>query len=207
MKTLHLFIAFLLVCTTASCAHGIAKGKLNDGETEDSVDTVLIDTVYADSVAEVNYVYYDPEAKISYYYDEILYFRIPSGYRCIRRDDDVVFLVNENNEYNYMAFDYYDARPNENAESAVKELAVEILQTHPNSVLEHSSDMPVLSKKSDIRSQYLAVINVEDEQNPATIAIFGVLLKNSHLYLFTMQTTDDHNRSMFMAVLKTVIMK
>ena len=208
MKLINFTIATILIGVITGCAHGIAKGNFNDGEAEDSVDTIEVDTVFADSVLEdVDNVYYDPEAKISYYEDDMLYFRIPSGYQCVQHDDGVIYLVNESDNSNCMAFDYYDVRPNENAESAVKRMVIELLQRFPNGVLSYSSDIPVLPENADIRNQYLAIVTVEDEQYPATITISGELLKNGHLYLITMMVTNEDDMKMFTAVLRTVKMR
>ena len=162
----------MLSIAFSGCNHGIAKNLEN---ANDSVDTILVDTVEADSIID------DEFGDIRYYEDEYLYFRYPSEYTCVQASDGGIVLFGDTLMHNYMVFDYGELLPNESSESVVKQMVIRSLQSDPKAKLTYSSDIPVLPEYKDIQNQYLAIIEVQDEQSPAQAWILGNLLKNGHI--------------------------
>jgi len=191
-------LAILSIAFTG-CAHGIAKGYSNFEETD------TIDTVWVDTVGEFYEEYYDDG--IAEYEDDYLYFRYPTEYQCVEAENGAALLLGDSQMHNYMAFTYYELRPNETAESEVKLIVMKALQTEKNAELTYSSDIPVLPETEGIKEQYLAVINMDDDQEPAVLWITGNLLKNGHFHVSTARTTNEHDNKMFQAILKTVVMR
>lgn len=106
-----------------------------------------------------------------------------------------------------MVFDYGELLPNESSESVVKQMVIRSLQSDPKAKLTYSSDIPVLPEYKDIQNQYLAIIEVQDEQSPAQVWILGNLLKNGHIHVSTSRADNEHDNKMFQAILKTVVMR
>ena len=189
---------FAIVVLFTSCSHGIAKGYSDT----DTIDTILVDTVEADSIIDD-----EKYGDIQYYEDEYLYFRYPSEYTCVQASDGSIVLFGDTLMHNFMVFDYGELLPNESSESVVKLMVVKELQEDPKAKLTYSSDIPVLPEYKDIQDQYVVVIKVQDEQNPAIKCISGVLLKNGHIHVSTFRADNQHDSNMFQAVLKTVVMR
>ena len=198
MKRIFIPIIVLAMCCIAfsGCNHGIAKNLEN---ANDTVDTILVDTVEANSI-----IYDDEYGDIRYYEDEYLYFRYPSEYTCVQASDGGIVLTGDTLMNNYIVFDYAEVLPNENAESAVKKMVIKILQKEPEAKLTYSSDIPISPEYKGIRDQYLAIIEFQDEKPPLEIWIFSTLLKNGHIHKSITQTDNQHDRNMFQAILKTV---
>lgn len=191
------------MCSIAfsGCNHGIAKNIENLNEANDIVDTILVDTVEADSIID------DELGDIRYYEDEYLYFRYPSEYQCVEAENGATLLLGDSQMHNYMAFTYYELRPNETVESAVKLMTMKALQAEKNAELTYSSDIPVLPETEGIKETYVTIINVDDEKEPAVLWISGNLLKNGHFHVSTARATNEHDSNMFQAILKTVVMR
>jgi hypothetical protein len=200
MKTITILLItmYAICCAFTSCSHGIAKGYSNT----DTIDTIEVDTVEADSV-----IYDEEYGDIRYYEDEYLYFRYPSEYTCVQASDGSIVLFGDTLMHNFMVFDYGELLPNESSESVVKQMVIRSLQSDPKAKLTYSSDIPVLPEYKDIQNQYLAIIEVQDEQSPAQVWILGNLLKNGHIHVSTSRTDNEHDNKMFQAILKTVVMR
>jgi hypothetical protein len=198
MKRILIPIIILATCCIAfsGCNHGVAKNLEN---ANDTVDTVLVDTVEADSI-----IYDEEYGDIRYYEDEYLYFRYPSEYTCVQASDGGIVLTGDTLMDNYIVFDCAEVLPNENAESAVKKMVIKILQKEPKAKLTYSSDIPISPEYKGIRNQYLAIIEFQDEKPPLEIWIFSTLLKNGHIHKSITKTDNEHDRNMFRAILKTV---
>ncbi|MBQ9560845.1 MAG: hypothetical protein IJV10_00990 [Prevotella sp.] len=201
MKRIFIPLTILAMLSIAfsGCNHGIAKNLEN---ANDTVDTVLVDTVEADSI-----IYDEEYGDIRYYEDEYLYFRYPSEYQCVEAENGATLLLGDSQMHNYMAFTYYELRPNETVESAVKLMTMKALQAENNAELTYSSDIPVLPETEGIKETYVTIINVDDEKEPAVLWITGNLLKNGHFHVSTARTTNEHDNKMFQAILKTVVMR
>lgn len=193
-----LTILAMLSIAFSGCNYGIAKNLEN---ANDSVDTILVDTVEADSIID------DEFGDIRYYEDEYLYFRYPSEYQCVEAENGATLLLGDSQMHNYMAFTYYELRPNETVESAVKLMTMKALQAEKNAELTYSSDIPVLPETEGIKETYVTIINVDDEKEPAVLWISGNLLKNGHFHVSTARATNEHDSNMFQAILKTVVMR
>ena len=192
-------IIFAMFCIAfSSCNHGVAKSLEN---ANDTVDTILVDTVEADSIID------DEFGDIRYYEDEYLYFRYPSKYQCVEAENGATLLLGDSQMHNYMAFTYYELRPNETVESAVKLMTMKALQAEKNAELTYSSDIPVLPETEGIKETYVTIINVDDEKESAVLWISGNLLKNGHFHVSTARATNEHDNKMFQAILKTVVMR
>lgn len=189
----------MLSIAFSGCNHGIAKNLEN---ANDTVDTILVDTVEADSI-----IYDEEYGDVRYYEDEYLYFRYPSEYQCVEAENGATLLLGDSQMHNYMAFTYYELRPNETVESAVKLMTMKALQAEKNSELTYSSDIPVLPETEGIKETYVTIINVDDEKEPAVLWISGNLLKNGHFHVSTARATNEHDSNMFQAILKTVVMR
>ena len=196
--SIPLTILTMLSIAFSGCNHGIAKNLEN---ANDSVDTILVDTVEADSIID------DEFGDIRYYEDEYLYFRYPSEYQCVEAENGATLLLGDSQMHNYMAFTYYELRPNETVESAVKLMTMKALQAEKNAELTYSSDIPVLPETEGIKETYVTIINVDDEKEPAVLWISGNLLKNGHFHVSTARATNEHDSNMFQAILKTVVMR
>lgn len=188
-----------IVCFAfTGCAHGIAKGNSD----ADTIDTVLVDTVEADSVID------DEEfGDIRYYEDKYLTFQYPSEYQCVQASNGAIVLFGDSLMHNSIVFDYGELHKNENAESAVKLMTVNTLQNEKNAELTFSKSIPVPPDNELVKEQYLAMIKVNDEQEPALLWITGVILKNGHFHVSTARATNEHDSNMFQAILKTVVMR
>ena len=193
-------IIFAMFCIAfSSCNHGVAKSLEN---ANDTVDTILVDTVEADSV-----ILDEEYGDIRQYEDEYLSFRYPSEYTCVQASNGSIVLIGDTLMHNYMIFDCGELRPNESSESVVKQMVIRSLQNEPKAKLTYSTIVPVLPEYKDIQNQYVAIMEIQDEQNPAIVCISGVLLKNGHIHISTLRADNEHDHKMFQAVLKTEVMR
>ena len=196
--TIFLIATCAISCAFTSCAHGIAKGYSDT----DTIDTILVDTVEADSIM------YDEEIGDIYYYeDKYLTFHYPSEYQCVQASNGAVVLFGDSLMHNSIVFDYGVLNKNENAESAVKLMTVNTLQNEKNAELTFSKSIPVPPDNELVKEQYLAMIKVNNEQEPAFLWITGIILKNGHFHVSTARATNEHDSNMFQAILKTVVMR
>lgn len=200
----------MLSIAFSGCNHGIAKNLEKRNGANDTVDTILVDTIGEIDVDEYKYMKNSmgyTEDGIKYYEDDYLSFRYPSEYTCVQASNGSIVLMGDTLMNNYMVFDYGELLPNESSESVVKQMAIRNLQSDPKAKLTYSSDIPVLPEYKDIQNQYLAIIKVQDEQSPAQVWISGILLKNGHIHVSTSRTDNEHDSNMFQAILKTVVMR
>lgn len=197
----------MLSIAFSGCNHGIAKNLEN---ANDTVDTILVDTIGEIDVDEYKYMENSmgyTEDGIKYYEDDYLSFRYPAEYHCQQTPDGGIVLFGDTLMHNYMVFDYGELLPNESSESVVKQMVIRSLQSNPKAKLTYSSDIPVLPEYKDIQNQYLAIIEVQDEQSPAQVWILGNLLKNGHIHVSTSRADNEYDSKMFQAILKTVVMR
>ena len=193
-------VIFAMFCIAfSSCNHGVAKSLEN---ANDTVDTILVDTVEADSI-----IYDEEYGDVRYYEDEYLYFRYPAEYQCVEDENGAIAIYNKRNRDNYMTFSYHDVRPNENAESAVKKIVINLLQRYPDAVLIKSSNSPIPPENDSMRSIYYAIVRLGEESEPTTFWVSSVLMKNGHLHITTSTSDNEHDANVFNAVLRTIIMK
>ena len=194
-----IIVITLLSIAFSGCNHGAAKNLEN---ADDTVDTILVDTVEADSI-----IYDEEYGDVRYYEDEYLYFRYPAEYQCVEDENGAIAIYNKRNRDNYMTFSYHDVRPNENAESAVKKIVINLLQRYPDAVLIKSSNSPIPPENDSMRSIYYAIVRLGEESEPTTFWVSSVLMKNGHLHITTSTSDNEHDANVFNAVLRTIIMK
>ena len=198
--TILLITMYAICCAFTSCSRGTVKGC------SDTEETDMIDTVTVDTVEEINENDYNGDS-IGEYEDDYLSFRYPAEYQCVEDENGAIAIYNKRNRDNYMTFSYHDVRPNENAESAVKKIVINLLQRYPDAVLIKSSNSPIPPENDSMRSIYYAIVRLGEESEPTTYWVSSVLMKNGHLHITTSTSDNEHDANVFNAILRTIIMK
>ena len=200
MKLSAIYI-MLLSIVLGSCAHGVAKGMMGQ-EKNDTVDTVLVDTIAPDEYDDELQQYMDENGLECYDDEDGLFFLYPNELKCNRLINGEVVVYRESLDSWLVRFNYHEAKPKENSESAVKLAVTKFLQQNPSAEMYHSNVVP--SYREEIYDMYFAMVEKYIGEYRMVAPFMGMNIMDKKILVATGMTYGDAEMKPFLDIMRTV---
>ena len=136
-------------------------------------------------------------------YDEDgLFFLYPNELKCSRLMNDDVVVYRESLDSWLVRFNYHEAKPKENSESAVKLAVTKFLQQNPGAEMYHSNAVP--SNREEIYDIYFAMVEKYIGEYRMVAPFMGMNIMDKKILVATGLTYDEAEMNIFLEIMRTV---